>query len=371
MKLRRILFKSLLFGALFFTPINIIVKNKEITKISKVCPINPLDFQHMNGFSYWYQNFGHNDLINDFINEHKIPADLEINPLEKDTLLEMIRHYSLVAFNPEEYKSRIYPEFIRLNEALQERKASFESYELLKFDEQHYLIKSNTAIKLSDDISEIIKKHKNYIKNLEEFRRKYPDENYYNVTSTTLLNLSEFLPFIKKFEVSLDEESILGLISSESLGYQLIGGSGDIGLFQLYPETIRKIYDELRNNKSKIDSSYEYLSQVNIMDFESFNRLVSEDPFCNLEAGFYWLKKLDETAENEAHLILLYHVGQGNFSLMPKKTKNRIFNGEIKSYNDISDNEMKYRGMRYLYHYFAKKEYFVFLRDLYTADDSI
>ncbi len=370
MKLKRILFKSLLFGVLFFTPIDIIVKNKEITKISKVYAINPLDFQHMKGFSSWYENLDHYNLIDDFISEHKIPADLEINPSEKDSLLEIIKHYSIVAFNLEEYKSRIYPEFIRLNEALQKRKAKLEFYELLKFDEQHYFVKNDAAVKLNDDILEIIKKHKGYIENLENFRRKYPNEDYYNA-ATTLLNLSGFLPFIKKFEAGLDEEGILGLISSESLGYQLIGGSGDIGLFQLYPETIRRIYDGLKNDKSKIDSSYKYLSKADTIDFETFNKSVSENSLCNLEAGFYWLKKLNETAENEVHLVLLYHLGQNNFSLLPKKIKNRIFNEEIKSYNDINDNELKYRGMRYLYHYLAKKECFVFLRDLYIMDDSI
>jgi len=371
MNLKRILFRSLLFGTLFFSPIDIIVKNKEITKIFKVHTITSLDFQRMKGFSHWYKENDDYDLINSFVQEHKIPTNSKIITIEEDTLLNMIRRHSRIRFSFDEYRSKIYPEFVRMNEAFQKRKAGLESYDLLKFDEQYYLVKNDTAVKLNDDISEIIKKNKDYIENLEDFRRKYSKENYYNVVSTTLLNLSEFLPFIKKFNVSLDEESILGLISSESLGYQLVGGSGDIGLFQLYPKTIRKIYDELRHNKSKIDSSYEHLSKIDSMNFESFNSLVAENQFCNIEAGFYWLKRLESIAENKAHLILLYHIGQSNFSLLPKKIKNRIIDGEINDYKDIRDNEMKYKGMHYLYYYFAKKEYFAALRDIYAANDSI
>ena len=186
----------MLFGTLFLSPIDIIVKNKEITKIFKVHTITPLDFQRMKGFGYWYEENDDYGLINNFVKEHKIPTNSEISTIEEDTLLNMIRRHSRIRFSFDEYRSRIYPEFVRLNEAFQKRKAGLGSYNLLKFDEQHYLVKNDAAVKLNDDISEIIKKNKNYIENLEDFRRKYSKENYYNVVSTTLLNLSEFLPFV-------------------------------------------------------------------------------------------------------------------------------------------------------------------------------
>ena len=371
MKLRRFLLNTVLFGSLFFTPNEIKVERLEKIPLIEIEKLNVLDFQHIKGISYWYNDTNSYDIITKLMANHGIIDMLKDFKSDKqDTLINNVRYYSYVRSPTDEhYRSEVYPEFIELNKRLQQDKSKLGEYELLRMDNTDYFVSNGYAYELSNDKTIILDKYRTYLDHLGSLIKTYPESDYNNTTATTFLNLTEYLPLIKTLNqgINLDEKTILALIASESLGYDYIAGiSGDVNIFQLSLDTIKKLYSRLKRSDLQEDFLYKNILQINTISLENFEESILISPNNNITLGMYLLKELNKIAKSEAQLILLYKMGNDNFSHINWNLQGRILNNEYTSSSHITEKDKERKYMRGLYHYFKKKEHFVMLGNALT-----